>query len=83
MTDVRKNEPRLALEAGPAGLDVIAQLLPQVPNSLIPGGAVILEIAYDQGESVLDLIQQMLPEAFDVELHKDYQGHPRMVTFNL
>ena len=81
--DVRGYEPQIALEAGAQGLDVITQLLRQVPAHLNPGGTVILEIGYDQGQAALNLVAQILPHARDVDLHQDYQGHDRMVTFCL
>lgn len=81
--DVRGYEPQLALEAGAQGLDVITRLLRQVPSSLNPGGAVILEIGYDQGPAVLNLVEQILPQARHLDLHQDYQGHDRMVSFSI
>lgn len=81
--DVRGYEPRLALAAGPEGLDVIARLLPQLPAQMRPGGVAILEIGYNQGQLVLALIRRLLPAAREVELSQDYQGHDRMVTFML
>lgn len=81
--DVRGYEPQIALEAGVQGLDVITRLLRQVPAHLNPGGSVILEIGYDQGQAVLGLIARLLPQARDVDLHQDYQGHDRVVTFCL
>ncbi len=80
--DVRKYEPQLALEAGEQGLDVIARLLRQVPSHLCPGGTVFLEIGYDQGNAVLGLVADILPQALNADVHKDYQGRDRMVTFN-
>jgi release factor glutamine methyltransferase len=81
--DVRKFEPQLALEAGKQGLDVIARLLRQVPAHLCPGGSVILEIGYNQGKAALDLVTKILPQALQADVHKDYQGRDRMVTFSL
>ena len=81
--DVRGYEPQLALEAGAQGLDAITGLLRQVPAHLQPDGVVILEIGYDQGEAVLNLITKILPQARHLDLHQDYQGHDRMVTFYL
>ena len=79
--DVRKYEPPLALEAGPLGMDAIARLLQQAPSFIKPGGVVILEIGYDQGDIAVELIHRLLPQARDVAVSKDYQGHDRMVTF--
>lgn len=81
--DVRNYEPQLALEAGDAGLDVISRLLHQLPHVLEPGGAVILEIGYNQGALVLDLVRKALPGAYALDLQQDYQGHDRMVSFCL
>lgn len=81
--DVRRYEPQLALEAGEQGLDLIERLLHQVPSRLCPGGTVILEIGYNQGKSVVDLVTRVLPQAQHVDLRTDYQGRDRMVTFNL
>lgn len=81
--DVRVYEPKLALEAGDQGLDAIAALLRQVPAYLKPNGTVILEIGYNQGPSVHNLVEQILPQASHLDLHHDYQGHDRMFTFCL
>ncbi len=80
---VRVYEPQLALEGGDQGLDVIARLLAQLPGRLRPGGQAILEIGYDQGETILALVARVLPDAQEVDLYKDYQGRDRMVTFCL
>ena len=81
--DVRGYEPRLALVAGAEGLDAITELLRQVPDHLNPDGTVILEIGHDQGQAALNLVAQILPQARHLDLHQDYQGHDRMVTFCL
>jgi release factor glutamine methyltransferase len=81
--DIRNYEPQLALEAGERGLDIIARLLQQVPSRLCPGGSVILEIGYNQGQAVLELLADILPQALHADVHKDYQGRDRMVTFSL
>ena len=60
--DVRVYEPQLALESGPQGLDAISGLLPQAPHYLRPGGMVILEIGYDQGPAVVELVNRLLPD---------------------
>lgn len=43
--DVAEHEPRLALEAGPTGAEVIARLVPQAAERLLPGGYLIIEIS--------------------------------------
>jgi len=75
--EVLRFEPRLALEAGEDGLDVIRRLVATAPAHLAPGGALYLEIGYDQGESVPALLAA---HGFvDIALRKDYAGHPRIV----
>jgi release factor glutamine methyltransferase len=80
MADVRDYEPRLALEAGPKGLDVIERLLTEAPAHLNPGGVIFLEIGSDQGESVVDLIERCLPQARQISLRQDYHGYDRVVV---
>lgn len=42
--DVRDYEPRLALDGGPEGLDVIGRLIPAAAERLAPGGVLAVEI---------------------------------------
>lgn len=75
--EVLRFEPRLALESGPEGLDAIRRLVVAAPARLAPGGALYLEIGYDQGESVPALLAA---HGFvEVAVRKDYAGHPRIV----
>ena len=83
MADVRDYEPRLALEAGPEGLDLIARLLDQAPGHLYPGGVIFLEIGADQGQAVLALAEQLLPQAKHIGLRQDYHGYDRLVVVGL
>lgn len=81
--DVRRYEPTHALVAGPLGLDVIARLLPQLPDHCTPGALVVLEIGYNQGDAVSRLVIELTPHATQLEVHRDYQGHDRVVSFQL
>jgi release factor glutamine methyltransferase len=75
--EVQRFEPRLALDGGEDGLDVIRRLVAAAPARLAPGGALYLEIGYDQGESVPAVLAA---HGFvDVVVRKDYAGHPRIV----
>ena len=78
--DVRDFEPKLALESGPEGLDAITRLLRQVNHYLRPGGALFLEINYDQSEAVMRIARDLLPNADSISLRQDYHGHDRLVT---
>jgi release factor glutamine methyltransferase len=44
-----QREPGLALDGGPDGLDVVRRIAAAAPRHLVPGGAVTLEIAIDEG----------------------------------
>lgn len=81
--DVRDYEPTHALVAGPRGLDLIARLLPQLPDHCKPGCLIVLEIGHNQGDAVLRLVEKVLPQATQLELQRDYQGHDRIVSFQL
>jgi len=45
MPDVKDHEPRLALEAGPRGTEVIERLVPRAAERLKPGGHLLIEIS--------------------------------------
>jgi release factor glutamine methyltransferase len=81
--DVRNYEPVGALVGGPLGLNLITRLLQQLPKHVAPEAFVALEIGYNQGAAVIGLVETILPQATQVELHRDYQGHDRVVTFQL
>lgn len=83
MADVRDYEPRVALEAGPEGLDAIVRLLDQVPDHVPPGGVLFLEVGHDQGEVVSRLARERLPHARHIGVHQDYHGYDRLVVVGL
>ena len=65
-------EPREALDGGADGLDVYRRLAAEYAEHLNPGGVLLLEIGYDQGESV--------PALFGGgRVYKDYAGNDRIV----
>ena len=75
---VTRHEPRLALDGGPDGLDLIRRLLDDVPQVCLPGALVLLEIGAGQGEAVLTLAQEKLSPRHAAIL-KDYAGLDRIV----
>lgn len=75
---VKLYEPAIALEGGPEGLDLIRLLLQQAPASLRPGGAIFLEIGWQQGRAVEQLARKILPTA-DITVFHDYADHDRIV----
>jgi len=74
-----KREPRLALEGGPDGLDVIRRLLAQVPSYLRPGGSLIVELSPEQKGTVAELARQAMPDA-DIAFSHDLLGLVRAVS---
>ncbi len=76
--DVRDYEPRLALDGGPDGLDVIRRLLAQVDERLQRPGLLLLEIDQGQGEATARLARRFLPGS-DVRVLPDLAGLERIV----
>ena len=79
---VARHEPRLALDGGPDGLTYIRRLLADAPHAIAPGGTILLEVEYRQGEAVKALAREVFPEA-RVEIHKDLAGLDRMVEIEV
>ncbi|MBB14984.1 protein-(glutamine-N5) methyltransferase, release factor-specific [Candidatus Poribacteria bacterium] len=55
-TDVKDNEPEVALFAGYSGLDIIQRLIDETPAFLKKEGKLMLEIGHNQSQQVQDLI---------------------------
>jgi release factor glutamine methyltransferase len=74
---VREYEPPGALFAGPDGLDLVRRLVGEAPNRLRPGGGLVFEFGFGQGDDVSRLIGAA-PGLRLVELRPDLQGIPRV-----
>ena len=72
-----KREPILALDGGADGLALIKKLTSQAPEYLEKGGALLLEIGYDQGDAVKALFEKA--GFTQVEVKKDLGGCDRVV----
>ncbi|MHB8398249.1 MAG: peptide chain release factor N(5)-glutamine methyltransferase [Candidatus Limnocylindrales bacterium] len=70
-------EPRLALDGGPDGLDVIRRLVGRLPEALVPGGAALLEIGAGQGVAIAELVTDLLP-GWSCTVESDLAGLPRV-----
>jgi release factor glutamine methyltransferase len=79
--EVREHEPRVALTPGGDGLSVIRRLVSEAPRYLKPGGHMLLEIGFDQHESVAALIDARVWTLDDIR--RDLQGIPRTVVLRL
>lgn len=75
--EVARWEPRLALDGGPDGLDLIRRLIQQAFGALVPGGGLYLELGHDQSEAVQALMREAGFE--DVGARKDYGQIERVV----
>jgi release factor glutamine methyltransferase len=70
-----KNEPRIALDGGNDGLDFYRVIFGEYVSNVKPGGVIICEIGYDQGEALKTL--------FGCEIMKDYSGNDRIALLKI
>lgn len=76
--DVRDFEPRLALDGGDDGLDLVRRIIELAPAFLAPGGLLALEIGFGQASAVAELFAA---RGFrDVVRDRDYAGIERVVS---
>lgn len=75
--EVRDHEPLVALSPGADGLSVIRRLFLDAPAFLKTNGYLLMEIGFDQGERVQQLIDEKHWRLHDVR--PDLQGIPRIV----
>ncbi|MFQ5678911.1 MAG: peptide chain release factor N(5)-glutamine methyltransferase [Gemmatimonadota bacterium] len=76
--EVNEREPRVALEGGPAGLNVIRRIAGSAARHLRPEGALFLEIGAAQGAAVRALFAER-DEWLEVKVMKDLAGRDRFV----
>ena len=75
--EVREHEPMMALDGTGDGLKFYRRIAKEAGTWLKPGGAVYLEIGYDQGKAVSELLSEA---GFDkVRVVKDLPGKDRVV----
>jgi len=76
-----QREPRLALDGGPDGLDVLRRVVAGAPAVLLPGGTLVAEMH----ESHADALPRLCLEAgfARAEAHRDLAGLPRYVLARL
>ncbi|CAG1065329.1 Release factor glutamine methyltransferase [uncultured bacterium] len=76
--EVKDFEPREALYGGTDGLDIIKKIIEEAPGWLVPGGLLLMEIGYDQGEAVRMLAEGTGRYGY-IEILKDYAGIGRIL----
>jgi release factor glutamine methyltransferase len=75
--EVKDHEPMVALTPGPDGLSIIRRLITEAPQFLQKDGHLLLEIGFDQGEAVRELVEGSKFKL--LETRPDLQGIPRIV----
>lgn len=75
-SEVRLNEPILALDGGEDGLKFYREIIKNSLSFLKKEGMLLFEIGYDQGEEVKNLMKDNF---IGVKIIKDYSGNDRVV----
>ena len=77
-SEVADFEPRLALDGGPDGNDILRRLLPWAFEALRPGGG----FAFELHETCLDQAAQLAKQAgfAEIEITNDLAGKPRVLS---
>ncbi len=74
--EVRDYEPRLALDGGDDGMDIIRRIIAGLKEHLSPGGLALIELGNGQGDAVQQLAAG---EGFKSRLFKDFSGENRFI----
>jgi release factor glutamine methyltransferase len=75
-TCVRDHEPQSALDSGPTGMELIAELSTQARYVLVPGGTLFLEFGFNQGKAVFQCLERL--GYADIQIKHDLAGHDRI-----
>ncbi len=78
-SEVRDFEPRIALDGGHGGTEILYRIIRDAAGHLLPGGTLIVEIGHDQGEAVLGLAQDT-GQYGEARVLDDYAGKPRVLV---
>ncbi|WP_229640393.1 peptide chain release factor N(5)-glutamine methyltransferase [Waterburya agarophytonicola] len=76
--EVFQHEPHLALDGGVDGLDYIRYLAKSAPQYLVSGGVWLVEMAIDQSDKVVELLDRQ-EEYYDIKVLPDLNGIDRFV----
>lgn len=77
--EVRKHEPRLALDGGEDGLHFYRKIIEKAPEYLNDRGYLVFEIGHDETKDIYALME----DKFDVEVIKDLSKLDRVVVGQL
>ena len=79
MPEVSQFEPQTALDGGADGLKIIKRLIPAAKNKLNPGGCLLIEIGFDQGQAVKKLAENHFSAA-KIQIKQDLAGLDRLLV---
>ena len=75
--EVKDHDPKLALVAGPDGLELVQRLIEEAPAVLAEGGWLGLEVGWKQARRTAELLEAAGWSA--IEVRKDFAGIERIV----
>lgn len=76
--EVARYDPIVALDGGKDGLEAYRAIAKKLPSWLSPGGSFVLEIGFDQGIDVQNLLREAGFQ--NLRLTQDYNGLDRVVS---
>lgn len=76
--EVAKHEPRLALDGGPSGFDVIDRLAATAPAHVATGTVFLMELSPEQAEPASQRLAA-LGKYIDISVRKDLANRPRVL----
>lgn len=79
---VSQYEPHLALDGGEDGLDLIRELVEQIPLVCVAGCDILLEMGAEQASAVETIVRHKL-KVDTFKIISDYAGFDRIAYFNL
>ena len=77
--EVARKEPRLALDGGSLGTELIYEVLERLPGILAGRGCALFEIGQDQAAGVIDKARLSFPLA-GLRIEKDFAGRDRLLV---
>ena len=76
--EVARHEPRLALDGGPDGLDVLREIINQAPRFSVENAILLLEFTPEQADALKAIVEAQGSYA-EVEVRKDLAHRPRVL----
>ncbi len=79
--EVSRYEPRLALDGGAEGLEILARIIRDTPEYLKEKGVLMLEIGFDQMEHITHIVRED-GRYSGLKFIQDYSGHNRVAIMH-